>query len=126
MVTAVANAQRAGIPMIVFGGAGPRALADMGSLQDMNHVELMRPITKWSVSVPSTDRIAEYIDAAFRIAQGNVPGVSGSTNVTVPYAGPMEPGMYYQFRATSWRVAGGKAGAISNTEDLRGVFYVTP
>jgi len=73
-VTAVANAQRAGIPLIVIGGAGPRLLADMGSLQDMNHVELMRPVTKWSVSVPSTDRIAEYIDAAFRIAQGNVPG----------------------------------------------------
>jgi acetolactate synthase-1/2/3 large subunit len=46
----------------------------MGSLQDMNHVELMRPITKWSVSVPSTDRIQEYIDSAFRIAQANVPG----------------------------------------------------
>ena len=60
--------------MIVFGGAGPRALADMGSLQDANHVELMRPITKWSVSVPSTDRIQEYVDAAFRIAQGNLPG----------------------------------------------------
>ncbi len=73
-VTAVANAQRGGIPMICIGGAGPRALADMGSLQDMNHVELMRPITKWSVSVPSTDRLQEYVDAAFRIAQSNVPG----------------------------------------------------
>jgi acetolactate synthase-1/2/3 large subunit len=74
VVTAVANAQRGGIPMIVIGGAGPRALTDMGSLQDMNHVELMRPITKWSVSVPSTDRIQEYIDSAFRIAQASVPG----------------------------------------------------
>jgi len=74
VVTAVANAQRAGVPMVVFGGAGPRALQDMGSLQDMNHVELMRPITKWSVAVPSTDRIQEYVDSAFRIAQSNVPG----------------------------------------------------
>src|SRR5712691_5614608 len=74
VVTAVANAQRGGIPMIVIGGAGPRALQDMGSLQDMNHVELMRPITKWSVSVPSTDRLQEYVDAAMRIAQANVPG----------------------------------------------------
>jgi acetolactate synthase-1/2/3 large subunit len=73
-VTAVANAQRGGIPMIVIGGAGPRALADMGSLQDMNHVELMRPVTKWSVSIPSTDRIQEYVDSAFRIAQAGVPG----------------------------------------------------
>src|ERR1700683_3735311 len=74
VVTAVANAQRAGIPMVVLGGAGPRALQDMGSLQDMNHVELMRPITKWSVAVPSTDRLQEYVDAAMRVAQANVPG----------------------------------------------------
>jgi acetolactate synthase I/II/III large subunit len=74
VVTAVANAQRAGIPMLVIGGAGPRALADMGSLQDMNHIDLMRSITKWSVAVPSTDRIQEYVDAAFRVAQANVPG----------------------------------------------------
>jgi acetolactate synthase-1/2/3 large subunit len=74
VVTAAANAQRAGVPMIIIGGAGPRALQDMGSLQDMNHVELMRPITKWSVAVPATDRLAEYIDSAFRIAQSNVPG----------------------------------------------------
>jgi thiamine pyrophosphate-dependent acetolactate synthase large subunit-like protein len=73
-VTAVANAQRAGIPMVVFGGAGPRALQDMGSLQDMNHVELMRPITKWAVAVPSTDRLQEYVDSAFRVAQAGVPG----------------------------------------------------
>jgi acetolactate synthase-1/2/3 large subunit len=74
VVTAAANALRAGVPMLILGGAGPRALADMGSLQDMNHVELMRPCTKWSVSVPSTDRIQEYLDSAFRIAQANVPG----------------------------------------------------
>jgi len=74
VVTAAANAQRAGIPMLIIGGAGPRALQDMGSLQDMNHVELMRSITKWSVSVPATDRIQEYIDSAFRIMQAGVPG----------------------------------------------------
>src|SRR6185369_1996330 len=73
-VTGVASAHRANVPMIIIGGQGPRPLADMGSLQDMNHVELMRPITKWSVSVPSTDRIQEYIDAAFRVAMAGVPG----------------------------------------------------
>jgi hypothetical protein len=50
----------------------------------------------------------------------NVPAVSGGGNVTVPYGGPLDPGMYYQFRATSWRMG----GPISNTEDLLGVFYV--
>src|ERR1700722_4245037 len=74
VVTAVANAQRAGIPMLVIGGAGPKLLCDMGSLQDMDHVALMRPITKWAVQAPETRRIAEYIDSAFRIAQASVPG----------------------------------------------------
>jgi len=74
VVTAVANAHRAQIPLICIGGAGPKLLCDMGSLQDMDHVTLMRPITKWSVQVPETRRIAEYIDAAFRVAQSNVPG----------------------------------------------------
>ena len=74
VVTAVANAQRGGIPMVCIGGAGPRLLTDMGSLQDMDCVTLMRSITKWSVQVPETRRIAEYIDSAMRIAQANVPG----------------------------------------------------
>jgi hypothetical protein len=49
----------------------------------------------------------------------NVPSVSGGGNVSVAYEGPLEPGMYYQFRATSWRMG----GPISTTEDLRGVFF---
>ncbi len=74
VVTAVANAQRAGVPMVVLGGAGPRASADMGSLAghgprraDAPHLEVerLRPLDR---SHP------EYIDAAFRIAQANVPG----------------------------------------------------
>lgn len=53
-----------------------------------------------------------------------VPGVMGSATVEVPYAGPaLTPGMYYQFRATSARDKGG-GSAISQTEDLRGVFIV--
>ncbi len=48
----------------------------------------------------------------------------GGAEVSVPYSGPLDPGMYYQFRATSWRDAGGGGpGPISNTEDLRGVFF---
>jgi acetolactate synthase-1/2/3 large subunit len=73
-VTGVASAHRANIPMLIFGGQGPRPFADMGSLQDMNHVELMRPITKWAVSVPEGRRLAEYASMAFRIATTGVPG----------------------------------------------------
>ena len=72
--TAVANAYRAGVPMILLGGAGPRVFTDMGSLQDMDHVEVMRPVTKWAATVTETRRLAEYISIAFRKATTGVPG----------------------------------------------------
>jgi hypothetical protein len=54
-----------------------------------------------------------------------LPGVSGSATASVQYAGPLEPGMYYQFRVTSWHAPGGKEPApISATEDQRGLFYL--
>ncbi len=54
-----------------------------------------------------------------------LPAVNGAENVSVKYAGPLDPGMYYQFRVSSWRQPGkGSAAAISTTEDLRGVFYL--
>jgi len=73
-VTAVANAQRAGVPMVVFGGAGPVVNKHMGSLQDMDHAELLKPITKWSAMVTETRRLEEYVTTAFRIATTGVPG----------------------------------------------------
>jgi acetolactate synthase-1/2/3 large subunit len=74
VVTAVANAQRAGVPLVCIGGAGPVQLTDMGSLQDMDAVALMGPITKASLRVTETRRLEEYVDSAFRIAQAGVPG----------------------------------------------------
>jgi len=55
----------------------------------------------------------------------NIPGVSGSPTVSVVYGGPaLESGRTYQFRALSWRDAGGSARPISSTEELRGVMTV--
>jgi acetolactate synthase-1/2/3 large subunit len=74
VVTAAANAQRAGVPMIIIGGAGPMAYKHMGSLQDMDHVELMKPITKWSATVTEVRRLEEFVTMAFRAATTGVPG----------------------------------------------------
>jgi acetolactate synthase-1/2/3 large subunit len=73
-VTAVANAQRGGAPMILIGGQGPSFAREMGSLQEMDHVRLMRSITKWSATVPETRRIPDYLAMAFRKATTGVPG----------------------------------------------------
>lgn len=74
VVTALANAQRAGVPLVCIGGAGPALLADRGSLQDMNHLDLIKPITKAAWRVIHTDRLAEYVSMAFRVALSGVPG----------------------------------------------------
>ncbi len=55
------------------------------------------------------------------------PGVSGQDVVSVMYEGPLDAGMYYQFRVTSWRQPGkGDPAPIAATEDLRGVFFAPP
>jgi len=74
VVTALANAQRAGVPLVCIGGAGPAILTDRGSLQDMNHIDLVKSITKASFRVLQTDRLAEYVSMAFRVAMSGVPG----------------------------------------------------
>ena len=73
-VTAAANAMRGGVPMLLIGGQGPRFFSGMGSLQEMDHVELMRSITKWSVSIPEARRIPDFMATAFRKATTGVPG----------------------------------------------------
>lgn len=54
-----------------------------------------------------------------------VPSVSGSKQVTRDYEGPLDPGMYYQFRVSSWSQSGSSDPAPkAMTEDLRGVFFM--
>ena len=73
-VTGVANAWRANSPILVIGGQGPFNNLRRGSLQEMDHVSLMRPITKWVDACYETRRIAEYIEQGVRTALSGVPG----------------------------------------------------
>jgi acetolactate synthase-1/2/3 large subunit len=67
-VTAIANAYQNRSPMLVVGGRSPLMRFEMGALQEMDHVELLRPITKWARCLYETQRIPEYIASAFRAA----------------------------------------------------------
>ncbi len=73
-VTGVANAWRANSPILVIGGQGPFENLRRGSLQEMDHVGVMRPITKYADAVYQTHRIPEYIELAIRHAVSGVPG----------------------------------------------------
>jgi hypothetical protein len=102
------------------------ALAVYGPGADTPETVAIPPMLRWADD-SSEDRYEVVVfDALGNKAweKLDVPGVSGSGEVSVPYAGPMELGMYYQFRATSIRENPNKTSPISRTEDLRGVFVV--
>jgi acetolactate synthase-1/2/3 large subunit len=73
-VTGVANALRAESPMLLIGGQGALDQHRMGSLQDLPHVDMMRPITKFASSVVTTERVADMVSMAFREALAGAPG----------------------------------------------------
>ncbi|MFB6565901.1 thiamine pyrophosphate-binding protein [Streptomyces noursei] len=73
-VTGVANAFRAESPMLLIGGQGARTQHKMGSLQDLPHVEMMTPITKFAATVPDTARVADMVSMAFRECFHGAPG----------------------------------------------------
>ena len=73
-VTGVANAWRANSPILVIGGQGPFSNLRRGSLQEMDHVAVMKPITKWADTCYDTKRIPDYIEMALRNAVSGNPG----------------------------------------------------
>src|SRR3989441_1504884 len=73
-VTGVANAYLANSPILVIGGAAPLSLWDRGALQEMNQIDLLRPITKWARTVHETGRLGEYTASAFRQMLNGKPG----------------------------------------------------
>jgi acetolactate synthase-1/2/3 large subunit len=73
-VTGIANAWRANSPILVFGGQGPFENLRRGSLQEMDHIGVVRPITKFADAIYQTHRIPEYIELAVRHAVSGIPG----------------------------------------------------
>ncbi|MCH2169452.1 thiamine pyrophosphate-dependent enzyme [Myxococcota bacterium] len=73
-VTGIANAWRANSPILVIGGQGPFENMRQGSLQEMDHIGVVRPITKYADAIYQTHRIAEYIELAVRHAVSGIPG----------------------------------------------------
>ena len=73
-VTAVANAFQAGSPMLLVGGRSPLNSFERGTLQELDHIEFMRPITKWARTVFETKRLPEYVSIAYRHALAGRPG----------------------------------------------------
>ena len=111
-VTGIANAWRANSPILVIGGQGPFKHAGRGSLQEMDHVSLVRPITKWADSCLQTERIGESIELAIRNALSGVPGPSFLEIPVDILHGPVDLDEVALPRFRDYRVAGGASDAL--------------
>ena len=80
-VTGVATAFRSESPILHIGGQSSLTQHKMGSLQDLPHVDMMAPITKFSAGVLSTDRVADMIAMA---ARESFNGAYGPSYLEIP------------------------------------------
>ena len=65
-MTGIATAFRSESPILHIGGQRSLTQHKMGSLQDLPHVDMMTPITKFASGVMSTERVADMISMAAR------------------------------------------------------------
>src|ERR1700722_15643557 len=75
-VSAVTTAYFNGSPVVILGGRAPDARWGTGSLQEFDHPELLRPITKAAWTEHETAKVGAGVDEAFRLA-------------TAPHRGPV-------------------------------------
>jgi acetolactate synthase-1/2/3 large subunit len=73
-VTPALVAKRAGTPLLIVGGQVPTPAFDRGAVLAADHLPIMAPVTKWSARVLATERIPEYVEAAWRHIWAGRPG----------------------------------------------------
>ena len=67
-MSAVASAQQNRSPMLVLGGRAPAMRWGQGSLQELDHVPFMRPLTKFAATPETTAEIPALVDEALTAA----------------------------------------------------------
>lgn len=82
-VTAIANASLARIPVLLIGGCTSRPQANMGPLQDIPHVDILRPVTRTSRTARVPEQVVRELDEAVARAMGDN-GEPGPVYVEVP------------------------------------------
>ena len=65
-ITGIATAFRSESPVLHIGGQSALSQWRMGGLQDLPHVDIMKPITKFASTVMSTERVADMVSMAAR------------------------------------------------------------
>jgi acetolactate synthase I/II/III large subunit len=68
-VSPITQAQFSGAPLVVIGGRAPGNRWGTGSLQELDHVPLVAPVTKAASTVHRPDEVARAVHEAFTVAR---------------------------------------------------------
>ena len=69
-ISAMGSALQNGSPMVVLGGRAPAMRWGQGSLQEIDHVPFVAPLTRSAATAQTTAEIPGLMDAAFAAAMG--------------------------------------------------------
>ncbi|MGA8327770.1 MAG: acetolactate synthase [Mycobacterium sp.] len=75
-MSAMAAAQQNSSPLLVLGGRAPAGRWGMGSLQEIDHIPFVSPLTRFAATAPSADAVCGLIDEALRATVGAPSGVA--------------------------------------------------
>lgn len=82
-VTAIANASIARVPVMLIGGCPPRPQVNMGPLQDIPHVDILRPVTRAARTVRVAEQVLRELDEMVARAEGDA-SEPGPVYVEIP------------------------------------------
>jgi acetolactate synthase-1/2/3 large subunit len=107
-MSAMASAQANHSPMVVLGGRAPALRWGQGSLQEIDHVPFVRPLTKLAATAEGTEEIPGLVDDAFEVA-------------LTPHGGPafLDFPMDYVFMEAPER-SSAQAGGVEDKRSGRG------
>jgi acetolactate synthase-1/2/3 large subunit len=102
-VSAMTAAWMNGSPLLVLGGRAPQARWGAGSLQELDHVPIVSPVTKHAATIGASELIPSDLDAALRIARS-------------PHRGPA----FVDVPLDAWGPARATVHAAPDPDSLRG------
>lgn len=73
-ITGLANAHVSGSPLLCLAGKSPRSQNDTATLQDMDQLPLVGPVTKWARTCHEGKRAGEYVMRALAESRAGRPG----------------------------------------------------
>src|ERR1700686_473866 len=82
-VTAIANASLARTPVLLIGGCTARPQANMGPLQDIPHVDILKPVTRTARTARVAEQVIREFDEEVARATGDL-GEPGPVYLEIP------------------------------------------